>query len=1204
MKVIGETNAPPGSILHPTESHISPYHGRYFFVMLIIIEVLFAREAEQKLFLYPQLPYQKINWVSVASQNYAVCGGIDGLWEWRGEHWQPFDPPFPVKNPDISVLKTFSPTNTWIICSGPKFYYYSKIYHFDGEQWKPVFSPNFFKLQEATFLDSSRFLACGNWGDLIFFDGKKGRNLPSIICRNFFHLTAFSEDRFYVVAQQLYSNPNQYLFQYTKGLWVQLTQTPEIFNGMRGTTPDTGIILLQDEKFFRVRERKVVPDTTLLHLRGFHPIPSEKSLTYFFKKDTLWRLDYPRMQPITRIEFIPQYISSVPESSYFILHSFNRLYLLTPKFIPSTNKTSKRIHFDFSRFLGSVNGSGHLGVGLYRNTHTGIDIYLTSVENQNNFYTAGEWPTTSDKIKIEVSKIRGLFGISRTQQFATWDNGVYFADLDNDGDSDAILSTLKGNCLLYENTGNDRFLNVSNETAFHLTGRVSQLVLFDLNEDGLIDMITGDELGLPRIFVNKGFLRFREVSDQFPFLQTLRGGLPAWADTDGDGDCDLFFYRLHHPITYLENKGINKDSGLPVFEDRSTGSPDLTTRFDFGTQSMAFQDYDNDGDMDLLLVNRVTPLALFNNDGRGTFTDVTREKRISYSLLAYGANWADFDQNGYPDFFLTTLGRNYIFWNRQGNYFEIDSLGIGGNKVDYSRGSAAADFDGDGDMDIVVANGPFGSSKILSNFLNQPNNIAIWLEGKKSNRMGIGGQVWLYDSGHIGDSDYLRGYRQISTQTGYASSGLPAAYFGISPDKSYDAVIRFPSGESLIRPNLTPGNTYTFSEHSGFAKNVAEQLSTFALSLVYKRNRRELTLRTIFLFILLVFFGSWHHRTGYWRFSQHLFFLGVLFSVYLLTSFILFYVFSWKLWILPVGITLFTGYVLMQFFSYSLVAQNDPDGVFHLFDLLRQFHHNETGMKQIDHLLFFANNLKSPVSGESIREDFGIEASYFLNDTLPVLQEIFLVGWRTKLNGINPGKIRQTLKNFRTILKNFPARKWKLSHATKLAEGVGIVKEELKWIRFKIDERYANDLPEMLNEVLARFPQFSEILIMNPVQAKLRPIVIRRQDFQQVLSNLFNNSLEAMKDQIEKKIQITITEPGDGRVKVVLQDSGPGVPVSIREHIFEETFSTKSSTGLGLFHARKLLRRYGGEIEILPSESGEGAKFQLTFREFQNGKYS
>ena len=615
---------------------------------------------------------------------------------------------------------------------------------------------------------------------------------------------------------------------------------------------------------------------------------------------------------------------------------------------------------------------------------------------------------------------------------------------------------------------------------------------------------------------------------------------------------------------------------------------------------MAFQDYDNDGDVDLLLVNRVTPLALFNNDGKVVFTDVTEEKGISYSLLAYGANWADFDQDGYPDFFLTTMGRNYIFWNREGRYFEIDSMSIGGNEVDYSRGSAAADFDGDGDIDIVVANGPFGSSRILSSSLNQSNYIAVWLEGKKSNRMGIGGQVWLYENGHIGNPDYLRGYRQISTQTGYASSGLPGAYFGVSPEKSYDAVIRFPSGEIVTKPNLPPGKTYTFHEQSMIVRDFSGKLSHLTLSLIYKKNRREMTLRFLLLGLLMLTFGLWLHKSGYWRISQYLFFLGMMVSVYLLISLFMYHILSWKFWFLPAMVTGFLGFGLIHLFTYSLSTRREAETVYHQFDLLRQFEHSGIGMTQINHLLFFANNMGSEGKWESMKKEFFKEVSYFHRHTLGVLKDIFSLGWRNQLFGIPPGEIRKHLNRIRKILNFVETEPLTARQFRQLAESLNLFKKELKSMRHKIEELYTNDLQEMLSEVLASFPHFTEITIINPAHKKIPKIVIRREDFGQVFSNIFRNAIEAMRELPEKKLQIVIDDSEDGKIKVIIQDWGMGIPDNIRDHIFEETFSTKSSSGLGLYHAKKLLRRYGGDIVVLPTGRNEGAKFQLTFREFQH----
>ncbi len=129
----------------------------------------------------------------------------------------------------------------------------------------------------------------------------------------------------------------------------------------------------------------------------------------------------------------------------------------------------------------------------------------------------------------------------------------------------------------------------------------------------------------------------------------------------------------------------------------------------------AFLDYDGDGDLDVLLTNGSTlerlgtggdpMLHLYRNDG-GTFVDVTRESGLEAFGWGMGLCAGDFDGDGLGDFLLTALGPNYLFRGTGSGVFERTALGeeAGEAPEEWSASCAFADFDGDGALDLYVAN--------------------------------------------------------------------------------------------------------------------------------------------------------------------------------------------------------------------------------------------------------------------------------------------------------------------------------------------------------------------------------------------------------------------------------------------------------------------------------------------------------------------
>ena len=131
---------------------------------------------------------------------------------------------------------------------------------------------------------------------------------------------------------------------------------------------------------------------------------------------------------------------------------------------------------------------------------------------------------------------------------------------------------------------------------------------------------------------------------------------------------------------------------------------------------VAFFDYDRDGDADLLLVNsshwpHQTPsspaptMALYQNDGRGRFQNVTAQVGLDVSFYGMGAAVADYDGDGWNDLFFTAVGPNRLFRNRNGVFEEVTAAaGVAGGEQAWSSSAGFFDYDNDGDLDLLVTN--------------------------------------------------------------------------------------------------------------------------------------------------------------------------------------------------------------------------------------------------------------------------------------------------------------------------------------------------------------------------------------------------------------------------------------------------------------------------------------------------------------------
>ncbi|WP_422370993.1 calcium-binding protein [Hoeflea sp.] len=304
------------------------------------------------------------------------------------------------------------------------------------------------------------------------------------------------------------------------------------------------------------------------------------------------------------------------------------------------------------------------------------------------------------------------------------------ADLDGDGDLDLVVGENGGGLFFVENTGTRIAAAYTVRTAganpFNGidVGDLSMPALGDLDGDGDLDLVVGEENGNLNYFENTGTalapVYVARTGDLNPFggIDVGSYGAPALADIDGDGDLDLLVGEQAGDFDYFENTG----NGLAATYEARTGAANPFGGFDVGFYATpALGDMDGDGDLDLVSGANIGDLSYFETHtapsapAHGVFLAHDGSQNPNpLASIDVGSNstpiLADLDGDGDLDLivgeedgvlnYYRHTASSYIvplFTERTGAANPFDGIDIGF----YSK-PALADIDGDGDLDLVV----------------------------------------------------------------------------------------------------------------------------------------------------------------------------------------------------------------------------------------------------------------------------------------------------------------------------------------------------------------------------------------------------------------------------------------------------------------------------------------------------------------------
>jgi hypothetical protein len=374
--------------------------------------------------------------------------------------------------------------------------------------------------------------------------------------------------------------------------------------------------------------------------------------------------------------------------------------------------------------------------------------------------------------------------------------GIAFGDYDNDGDLDLYRTSWTENMnRLYMNEGSAKFEDVTEFANLASTLQFISCSWADINNDGYLDLYLGgsgpDSPSM--IFKNNQNGTFTDVTAQSGLSIAGACSGIAFCDYDNDRDQDLLM------TTYDDKPALFNNVREGVYENVTVKAGIAVGGM--GWSSASWGDYNNDGNIDIFLTNWGWNARnhLYKNNGDGTFSDVSSPYDFPDS---HGATWGDYDNDGYLDLFISTnsVNEDHLLFNNGGESFTDVSAQNGIVHIANTLGSAWADYDRNGFLDLYVMT--FESSDGNKNLLyyNYPNDnnwLIVDLEGTTSNRCGIGTRI-------IAVAGDLSCTREVDGGTGLVQNSLPVE-FGIGKNIQIDSLIlKWPSGVTDIHTQVQP----------------------------------------------------------------------------------------------------------------------------------------------------------------------------------------------------------------------------------------------------------------------------------------------------------------------------------------------------------------------------------------------------------------
>ncbi len=410
-----------------------------------------------------------------------------------------------------------------------------------------------------------------------------------------------------------------------------------------------------------------------------------------------------------------------------------------------------------------------------------ISPTICNVADMNGDFLDDITYVEGNQISILTQKTVGGFDttvmpLSTTVLTPDW--SIAAGDFDRNGFNDLALGNGSRLTILKANETGTNFSIIAYPQSI-FTQRTN---FVDINNDGNLDLWACHDVAQSHAYKNDGIGNLNFDISLMPTLAIGGNYQSLWIDYDNDGDMDMYLSKCRGGAAVGDPQRINllyKNNGDGTFSECGA-----TAGVNDGSQSWstAIEDFDNDGDLDILLSNISDTNKFYLNNGDGTFTDIYATTGIDAQVGSWELQAADFNNDGFMDF---------IWQNGKELYLNNGDLTFSGYDINFNEGGIG-DLNNDGFLDVQFAN------YVYYNVPNGNNWVKINLKGITSNSNGIGARIEIYGA-------WGKQIREIRSGHGFSHMSSLNAYFGIgTATEITKIVVKWPSGivDTLWNPTI------------------------------------------------------------------------------------------------------------------------------------------------------------------------------------------------------------------------------------------------------------------------------------------------------------------------------------------------------------------------------------------------------------------